>query len=425
MIDWFNRHRSVITAFAALIALIQLLRQVWPSIGVSSDGWIAIQSALHAWGGYFLALGTLLGALSVACWLHWRGRLPDVVYKILSPGAFDWLTQADSAFAEAGESLSRDLWDAEALRLALTAQVVGQDDVCGDLAVQLRRRLALVHRQKPVGMFLFVGPGGTGKAHLAKVLASVLERPWVHIHLAQTSQFVPGAAASGVSSAVWAGAATPLQRVTHGLRGTPRAVVLLDSLEKAHREDLTQLVTAIGEGAVFDTLSGQATSTCQAIFVFSFDLAQDLLAALGTDVLSGAQDEKAFAFDLLQRIGVAPAVLSKMDRLCVFKPLAEAHSAEVLSGMIASVIQAYGLVVARGRVDVEIASHLLSRWRLDHASTSLDELVSALDESMAEALVQARERGFEQIALRIHGTGVRVVASKKQLDAPRFGATNT
>ena len=65
--------------------------------------------------------------------------------------------------------------DAEALAATLKSKVVGEDPIGHDLAAQIRRRLALKQRGKPVGVFLFAGPPGAGKTWLGKVLAEALD----------------------------------------------------------------------------------------------------------------------------------------------------------------------------------------------------------------------------------------------------------
>ena len=123
--------------------------------------------------------------------------------------------------------------DADALAETLRSRVVGQDRVCHELAAQIRRRLALEHRGKPIGVFLFAGPPGSGKTYLGKTLAYAIGRKLLHFDMTQfssgsfasTSLF--GAARGYVGS-------TTYGKLTAGLRDTPDAVVLLDEFEKAH-----------------------------------------------------------------------------------------------------------------------------------------------------------------------------------------------
>ncbi len=67
-------------------------------------------------------------------------------------------------------------------------KVIGQDAICEDLAAQIRRRLALQQRGKPIGVFLFAGHPGTGKTYLGKQLATELGRKLLHLDMTQFSR---------------------------------------------------------------------------------------------------------------------------------------------------------------------------------------------------------------------------------------------
>jgi ATP-dependent Clp protease ATP-binding subunit ClpA len=254
MLAWLNRNLPLFIALGVLLMLVQLLRQVWPSLA-------GLQPFLAAWGWYFVAGAAVLGVLCFVAWLHWHDRAPNWIYTVISMDILDRLTNKQQVEAAAAQMEQEALViDAGSLTQALQSRVVGQNAVCEDLAQQVRRRLALMQRSKPVGVFLFAGPPGTGKTYLAKVLATQLGRKLLHLDM---TQFAAGSFAASQLFGMTKGyvGSDSYGKLTGGLRDHPQAVVLLDEIEKAHPEVMKGFLTAWNDGFITEASDGKHIST--------------------------------------------------------------------------------------------------------------------------------------------------------------------
>jgi ATP-dependent Clp protease ATP-binding subunit ClpA len=203
----------------------------------------------------------VLGVLCFVAWLHWHDRAPNWIYTVISMDILDRLTNKQQVEAAAAQMEQEALViDAGSLTQALQSRVVGQNAVCEDLAQQVRRRLALMQRSKPVGVFLFAGPPGTGKTYLAKVLATQLGRKLLHLDM---TQFAAGSFAASQLFGMTKGyvGSDSYGKLTGGLRDHPQAVVLLDEIEKAHPEVMKGFLTAWNDGFITEASDGKHIST--------------------------------------------------------------------------------------------------------------------------------------------------------------------
>ncbi|MCY4303279.1 MAG: AAA family ATPase [Aestuariivita sp.] len=216
------------------------------------------------------------------------------------------------------------------LEQTLGERVVGQDDALARCASQARSYLAgLSDRRRPVGALMFCGPSGVGKTETAHALADTLFGG--RLLTVNMSEYQEAHTVSGLKGApagyVGYGEGGVL---TEGVRRTPYCVVLLDEIEKAHRDVIEMLYQILDRGWMEDA-EGIEADFSNALIILTTNAGDKIIEKIAG--LETIPDENTIQQHLSQELGkYFPAAFIGRLQLVPYWPL-DADILETIAGM--------------------------------------------------------------------------------------------
>jgi ATP-dependent Clp protease ATP-binding subunit ClpA len=299
------------------------------------------------------------------------------------------------------EEQSRATKTIDAVELAnyIKSKVVGQDAVADEVSNQIRRRMAMQERGKPIGVFCFAGPPGVGKTYFAKVLAGKLYGKPNALQFFDMSQFAqPHAVSSLFGQAKGYVGADTYGKLTASLRDYPNAVILLDEFEKAHPDCHKRFLTAWNDGFVTETSTGEKLPTTGIIFILTTNAASKEIGELAIRY-DGDRDQLVRSTKAaLNEAGFAPEVLSRIDHVFAFKSLGGMDIATVVGLEIERNVKQYGMELAEGGIDYAILAGAVKRNEQLKAG-GVREIARAIENEIADSLIDAKNDGAKVVRL--------------------------
>ncbi|MDP8223917.1 MAG: AAA family ATPase [Candidatus Lernaella stagnicola] len=220
-------------------------------------------------------------------------------------------------------------------------RIRGQHDSVGSVMPWIKRlRFGLSREGRPAGVFLFLGPTGTGKTQLAKELARYVFGDENLLLYLEMGQFQTKESMSGFVGAPPGYVGYGDGKLTNGLRDMPECVVLFDEIEKAHVEVFDSLLRFADEGLISDpagpirdgrrclivmtTNAGQRWLQQEYFKIDTLDEEPERLAELLGAARRDAKLSELFldaARSRLQEKGFRPEFIGRLDELVTFLPL--------------------------------------------------------------------------------------------------------
>ena len=309
------------------------------------------------------------------------------------------------------------------MKQALLSKVIGQDKAVETLVRSIQRsRVGLKDPNKPIGTFLFLGPTGVGKTHLAKELAKNMFGTTDAIIRIDMSEYMEKFTVSRLVGAPpgYVGYEEGGQ-LTEKVRRHPYSIVLLDEIEKAHSDVFNMLLQVMDEGRLTDSL-GRTVDFKNTIIIMTSNIGTRQLKEFGKGIGFTAQtgeNEKEHANSVIRKAlnkSFAPEFINRLDEIVTFDQLDIASLEKIIDIELAGLYKriegcGYHLLldqeakrfVAEKGYDVQFGARPLKRSIQNHLEDGLAELIINEEPQTGDTL---------HVCMNAQGDGVEMKVEK-------------
>lgn len=245
----------------------------------------------------------------------------DDVYNIISQITGVPITKLDN-------NESKKLLNMESI---LSSKIIGQDDAISSISRAIRRnRVGIKDANKPIGSFIFVGPTGVGKTHLAKSLAEMLFDDKDKIIRIDMSEYMEKHHLSKLigSPPGYVGYDEGGQ-LTEKVKNNPFSVILFDEIEKAHKDVYNLLLQILDEGHLTDSF-GRKVNFTNTLIILTSNIGAKTISDFGNGIGFQTSTSEKQNYEVKKSIiqkslkkHFNPEFLNRLDDIILFNSLTE------------------------------------------------------------------------------------------------------
>ena len=259
---------------------------------------------------------------------HYRiATLEESLDKLKSEGVFADVEEQDVAKVielwtgiPASRVQENELKKLANLEDVLKRHIIGQDEAVSAISAAIRRSRVQISPRRHPASFIFVGPTGTGKTELVRVLSQELfDTPETLIRLDMSEFMEKHSVSKIIGSPPGYVGYDEAGQLTEKVRRRPYSVLLFDEIEKAHPDVLNILLQILDEGRITDA-HGRTVNFENTVIVMTSNAGSDRREnSLGFNKTAAAMNREK----VMRALGefLRPEFLSRIDEVIVFRPL--------------------------------------------------------------------------------------------------------
>lgn len=298
----------------------------------------------------------------------------------------------------------------------LRQRVKGQDDALASVSDAVRMaRSGLRNASKPIAVFLFAGPTGTGKTELAKGLAEFLFGSDSNLLRFDMSEFMEEHSVSKlIGSPPGYVGHDEGGRLTDAVRSKPYSVILFDEVEKAHPRILGIFLQVFDEGTLTDS-RGRKANFREAVIILTSNLGTAAAEkrkhlGFGAEPIDGEnhiEDLQARVMEGIKR-NLRPELLNRFSRIVIFNPLGRENVREIIEKFIGRLNARLGEQTMRLTLEEPVHLLLMEKgYSAEYGARPMERTIEQLiAQPLARAILEERINPGQQLIAKVENGSV-------------------
>ena len=313
---------------------------------------------------------------------------------------------------------------AEGIRLKgmkeeLKSRVIAQDNAVDTLVKAIQRsRVGLKDPNKPIGTFLFLGPTGVGKTHLAKELARQLFGTTDAMIRIDMSEYMEKYSVSRLVGAPpgYVGYEEGGQ-LTEKVRRRPYSIVLLDEIEKAHSDVFNLLLQVMDEGRLTDS-NGRTVDFKNTVIILTSNIGTRQLKEFGKGIGFAAQlrtDDSEYSRSVITKAlnkSFAPEFINRLDEIITFDQLDVEALSKIIDIELKRLYQRMESIGYKLRIDDDAKRYVAEKgYDVQFGARPLKRSIqSNLEDGLAELILNEEPQNGDviHVSLKPSGDGLQM-----------------